>query len=399
MPTYDGATVYLISQYDARICPEYSPGKPLDPFIEDVKLYEKEKRTINVYTPVYPNSQLWVAYDMKPPYTVPEVKYYYFKLFINGRQIVSWGCGEEQKWQGKTMFGMYASCTLMDRKWVPCIETRTFSFGRGEDGNDTTEPRQDFIEIRMFRAKARKRTDPEMQGLAESQAADLDHHRDTRWDDASSSIGLFNRGPLFIGQPKRFYKYALLDPVDVPHITFRFHYRPLPQLERLGVCALDELEEMIAAENARRPPGEPIPSRLNEPKLIPSISLHSILSATSPSEVPKMPRYPVFALTRGTGTSPSPFRVPAFLKMTPHQLAQMSLSTNNLSSQTKDSLESDDEQESTKSPSRSRPSIYLNDNRPLLATNSPGAGSRLSRKLHKEAPVSTPKVFSRYAKY
>lgn len=388
MPTYEGATVYLISQYDARVCPEYAPGKPADPFIEDVKLYEEDKRAVNVYTPVYPCSQLWIAYDIKPSESTPEIKYYYFKLLINGRQVVSWGCGEEDKWQGKTMFSMFASQIKVDDTWIPCIETRSFSFGRGED-NDPTEPKQDCIEIRMFRARARKRIEPQLQGLRETPAADLDHHAETRWDDASATIGLFNRGPLFYGQPKRFYKYALLDPVDAPYITFRFHYRPLAQLERLGVCALDELEEMRAAEDAQRPAGEPIPSRLNEPKLIPSISLRSIMSATSPSEIPKMPLYPVFALTqKNKALSPSPLRVPDFLKYTPRELARLSASANELSSQTRDSLDSDEDDGSGSGPPKSKPSIYLNDNGPLLAGDSPGAKIRSNKRQIKKASVS-----------
>jgi hypothetical protein len=43
---------------------------------------------------------------------------------------------------------------------------------------------------------------------------------------------LVNAGFLSTRHPKRFYKYALLDPLDTPFATFRYYYRtwgtPLP---------------------------------------------------------------------------------------------------------------------------------------------------------------------------
>lgn len=48
-------------------------------------------------------------------------------------------------------------------------------------------------------------------------------------------------------QPKRFYKFALIDPVDQPFVTFRYFYRTREQLRYLGVLGDEEQEE--AADN------------------------------------------------------------------------------------------------------------------------------------------------------
>lgn len=38
-------------------------------------------------------------------------------------------------------------------------------------------------------------------------------------------LRLINAGVLHQSHPQRYYKYALLDPLDQPFATFRFYYR------------------------------------------------------------------------------------------------------------------------------------------------------------------------------
>ena len=43
--------------------------------------------------------------------------------------------------------------------------------------------------------------------------------------------------------PKRFYKFALVDPVDKPFATFRYHYRTWTQIQELGLSEDDVMED------------------------------------------------------------------------------------------------------------------------------------------------------------
>lgn len=52
--------------------------------------------------------------------------------------------------------------------------------------------------------------------------------------DCSSLVNAGRAGPE---QPKRFYRFALIDPVDQPFATFCYHYRTWDQLRELGLLA------------------------------------------------------------------------------------------------------------------------------------------------------------------
>jgi hypothetical protein len=58
---------------------------------------------------------------------------------------------------------------------------------------------------------------------------------------------LVNAGRASSGQPKRFYKFALTDPVDQPFATFKYYYRTWEQLQSLGM--LDDEDESGAGED------------------------------------------------------------------------------------------------------------------------------------------------------
>jgi SAM domain (Sterile alpha motif) len=51
------------------------------------------------------------------------------------------------------------------------------------------------------------------------------------------SHSLVNGGLLAPNDPKRHYKYQLLDPVDKPYATIKFYYRPLASLRAMGILA------------------------------------------------------------------------------------------------------------------------------------------------------------------
>ena len=197
MPTYRNLTFSLISQFDILTIPEYAPpltstSSSSDPFTTEKTpsaplLVDPSRSTVSVYVPTYPSSQFWLSYSISPPH--PPGLLYYFKLLINGDVVVSWGCGEEDGYRGKTMFGLY-SCGKINAGRVgkgqktmsqskgkqrdddgEGIESRVFCFGpltsAADDALDAVtnglpEYLRDIMEIRVFRSKGRQRILPEL---------------------------------------------------------------------------------------------------------------------------------------------------------------------------------------------------------------------------------------------
>ena len=160
MPTYRSITTTLVSQFDILVIPEYEPPKiPADPFLNAPTLINHDHSLVSVYVPTYPSSQFWLSYSISPPY--PPRMLYYFKLYINGTHIVSWGSGEKDGFEGKAMFGLF------DPGPAPFehseIERRSLCFG--PDNGSTTENLNDFIEVKVFRSRGRKRTEPQLESF------------------------------------------------------------------------------------------------------------------------------------------------------------------------------------------------------------------------------------------
>ena len=160
MPTYRSITISLVSQFDIRLIPEFEPPKtPKDPFLNTPALVNHDNSLVSVYIPTYPLSQFWLCYSIMPPY--PPSMLYYFKLFINGSHIVSWGCGKDDNYEGKTVFGLFDASPSPFQK-AP-IRRRVLCFGpETENGNKhASNNLGDVIEVRVFRSKGRKRIKPE----------------------------------------------------------------------------------------------------------------------------------------------------------------------------------------------------------------------------------------------
>ncbi|KAL9639943.1 MAG: hypothetical protein Q9164_000612, partial [Protoblastenia rupestris] len=220
MPTYRSITLSLISQYDILTIPEYAPPTyPNDPFSTAPTLVDTEHCLVSVYIPTYPSSQFWLSYSISPPH--PPKLLYYFKLYINGQETVCWGCGEDDGYKGKTMFGLYDTGITRGKK--PVIEHRVLCFTplRAED-DVAPNSLSNVMEIRVFRAKGRKRVSPELRPFhgPPSDAKD-GKQKAPRQNAMSDGIDLVNAGILPHKHPRRFYKYALLDPLDQPFATFR----------------------------------------------------------------------------------------------------------------------------------------------------------------------------------
>ncbi|KAF3040718.1 hypothetical protein E8E12_007015 [Didymella heteroderae] len=225
MPTYRSINIALHSQFGIEPIPEYNPPpSPFAPFPDHHAItshVNDATSTCSVYIPALAGSQFWIAYSVSPP--VPEGHYFLFKLYIEGENVVNWSSGKEDAWMGKTMFGLF------DAGNGKTIEKRVLCFsapdkeGRVRDGS---------VEIRVHRANGRKRIERVTKVYGETGHAKRE-----------GGISLVNAGRAGPEQPKRFYKFALIDPVDQPFATFRYHYRTWDQLRELGLLDNDYYAE------------------------------------------------------------------------------------------------------------------------------------------------------------
>ena len=164
MPTYRNITIKLVSHFDILTIPEYAPPATLnDPFSIPPYLVNAEKSLVSVYVSTYPLSQFWLSYSISAPH--PPKSFCYFKLFINGASIVSWGCGKEDGYKGKTMFSLFDS----GERWmgVPGIDVRAFYFASDSETIQQTKNNAlgDIMEVRVYRSKGRIRINPELESF------------------------------------------------------------------------------------------------------------------------------------------------------------------------------------------------------------------------------------------
>jgi hypothetical protein len=154
MPEYKGVHVALVSQYDAMLIPEHHPPNEKDDDAERLT----GTRTVDAYISNYAASQFWIRYACDKSTKEPETRFFYFKLYIAGTFSVAWGCGAHDEWEGKTLF-------------VPKDVGREklgFFFPHDIEGTSQTPA----LEIRVYRAKARRRQERQYAPTAEVQGKD-----------------------------------------------------------------------------------------------------------------------------------------------------------------------------------------------------------------------------------
>lgn len=69
-------------------------------------------------------------------------------------------------------------------------------------------------------------------------------------------------------QPKRYYKFALVDPLDAPFVSFRYYYRTWEQMQYLGLLEEDESSEETESEFSVIEPETHTPTRGEKSKAI-----------------------------------------------------------------------------------------------------------------------------------
>ncbi|KAI9796963.1 MAG: hypothetical protein M1833_005909 [Piccolia ochrophora] len=226
MVHYRSISLSLISQFDILSVPELAPPENIS--ISDANTDDTNNEaasTVDVYIPTYPLSQFWLAYTVSPPH--PPGVIYYFKLYLNDIHVVSWGTSRENGYSGKTMFGLFDG----GQDWTgeQCVERHVLCFGDGQQ-----QAREDIIEVRVFRAKGRVRL---AKSLIERVRSRVNKGKKSRKEyEKPTGIRLVNAGIIEHNHPQNYYKYALIDRLDQPFATFRFHCktwgRKLVQLDR-----------------------------------------------------------------------------------------------------------------------------------------------------------------------
>jgi hypothetical protein len=205
MPAAEGIVLMLESQFDADTIPEAAIAA------SSTSDASHDQRLVDVYVPSYLGSQFWLSYTINPAMLAPAhapTKYMFFKLIVDDECLVSWGVGEAEEWKGKTMWAFFRG---EDHGGWRTADKRAFFFR--PTGDD-----QDF-DILAYRARSRRRTCRQFDEMPSA---------------GENGFDLVNWGRLKEHHPQNFYQYALMDPLDQPYATFRYHVRGGPHVHAHG---------------------------------------------------------------------------------------------------------------------------------------------------------------------
>ncbi|ETS77185.1 hypothetical protein PFICI_11059 [Pestalotiopsis fici W106-1] len=256
MPIFRGIDISVVASADAKSLPEYphpdgssvhlvspdtdsgSPKAADSSIISDGDPARQKKTNprISVYVPSMPGDQFWLKYSIIR--TPPPATHLYFKMFMNGALITSWGIlGDiEKKTQPQQPIGGTVVRALYEpgERWTNTsmdtegrtigIETRYFFFMPALDTQSAAED-GGMIEVQVFRSKGRRRRAPKM----------AEFRNQERYGIASPSGGLVENP-----QDANYYDWLLIDPKDAPFASFRFHYRSMKYMLQLNLIPQSE---------------------------------------------------------------------------------------------------------------------------------------------------------------
>ncbi|OHE92413.1 hypothetical protein CORC01_12274 [Colletotrichum orchidophilum] len=205
---------------------------------------EKCRPTTSVYIPSSPGSQFHLRYSInKPP---ANSKFLYFKMTMNGRQVVSWGTRSQAAQSQIVSHALYEP----DTKWHyresgvtykrEGVEKRFFHFVPRSEASAAMDG--GLIDVQIFRSHGRRRRAPQLG----------DFRSQDQYGITSPTGGLVESP-----QDLTFYDWVLVDPVDSPFATFRFFYRTWENLKALNLVSEAHYDELIAS-NAQ---SEQLPNR------------------------------------------------------------------------------------------------------------------------------------------
>ena len=155
MPEHRGVHIALVSQYDAMFIPEYrSPDNEEG----DEREKQASTHTIDTFISNYAAGQFWIRYACDMASQDLETRFFFFKLYVGGAFSVAWGCGAQDEWEGETSFAP----SEISREKLGLFFPR----------NAVSTSEVPAFEIRVYRAKARRRQ--ERQYAATAMARDKD---------------------------------------------------------------------------------------------------------------------------------------------------------------------------------------------------------------------------------
>ncbi|OQO00970.1 hypothetical protein B0A48_13659 [Cryoendolithus antarcticus] len=212
-----------------------------------------------------PLTRFQIHYSCPPQSLLCDVKYFYFKLFLDGAHIASWDCGPAHEWEGIVEF-------------IPRSDGEKYGLMFEELGQEVK-----VLELRVFRATARKSENLKVDKL--------------KCEKEGKGSRFPSIGALHPEDPRTFYKYALLDAVDAPHATFQFQCCSPDRLRALGVAP--ETDPVGFEDTTKRPTVRSVQdpdgprSEEKDPKIqtpSPNRTRESSAHGTSSPSKPRSPR-------------------------------------------------------------------------------------------------------------
>ncbi|KAL2074139.1 hypothetical protein VTL71DRAFT_7917 [Oculimacula yallundae] len=245
MPTHRGIKISIVSQLELKLHPEFphpessqftyrSPdlrkgaAKFTDWTPPSASSQSKADRllgrqsVVSVYIPSIPATRFWIKYNIVEA-AATHSEWFYFKLFMNGRLITSWGTNAKTKPSGQVMRGLFEPSRRWEFKHDGQVfqnmgtEARPFIFAHEADDLSAAND-GGLIEVMVFRARGRKRR--------------LQKPTDFKNQEGYGII-MPSGGLLEKPQEAKFYDWHLKDPKDSPFVTFKFHYRSWDSLKSL----------------------------------------------------------------------------------------------------------------------------------------------------------------------
>ncbi|KPM38099.1 hypothetical protein AK830_g8463 [Neonectria ditissima] len=242
MPCFRGVDVSIFTHPGTKKLPEFPHSDAasvhvLPPTNRTSNLWESESvcsdidspriqkvgPRVSVYIPSAPGSQFGVHYSVT---RIPEPPcHLYFKIFLNGRNITSWGINPVVQASGSVTRALFEP----DDRWHykedgvvhrrEGIEARCLYFLPPSSSTSVADD-GGLIEVQAFRSKGRKRRAPM-----------LGQHRGQELYGIASPSG----GLLESPEDAYYYDWLLIDPKEYPFVSFRFHYRSWTNLRQLSL--------------------------------------------------------------------------------------------------------------------------------------------------------------------
>ncbi|KAG9245191.1 hypothetical protein BJ878DRAFT_31551 [Calycina marina] len=237
MPIFKGIKLTIVSQYelkvhtelphpdsssqfthratlrDSNVFPQLDPRPATMGESKADKILGREESSISCYIPSLAGARFWLRYSIEEAAAIKS-SYYYFKLFMNGRLITSWGTNTKTGSNGQVMRAMFDPSERWNYLHDGIVyknngtECRPFFFNNQE----AQSPARDggLIEVRIYRAFGRRRKLPEP----------TEYKSQNEYGIVMPSGGLLDSP-----QDAKFYDYHLQDSKEKPFAVFKFHYR------------------------------------------------------------------------------------------------------------------------------------------------------------------------------